>query len=680
MPRSISHRAPSPRPSPAPHRRGVRRSSLSSLRPVTAGLAALALVATLAPAAGARPAADGTAPATTLAANSEFYPVPASGVWEVEGRGYGHGRGMSQWGAQGAASQGRSATEILDFYYPGTGRRNIGDPTVRVLLVAPSDARRVTFTPRAGVPAPSVRTTDGRTLQGPWLTIQPASAGSGLVAEVRQVAGGAVTASGPVLPGTSIVTDGGVLVGAGLTPRTGTWYRGEVSIRTQNGFEVVNTLPMQQYLYGVVPREAPAGWLPAALQAQAIAARTYEQAVRNPTATHDLCDTTRCQVYGGRSLVDLADGRDVHGESPSTNAAVDATLGLILTQSPTDVVPAFTQFSSSSGGWTVAGSAQHPYLVAKPDPYSGSAPGDTATRWTTSLNAATVSNQCPARGRATGLEITGRDGRGEFGGRITGLVVHCTTGTTSITREFDMRLGMKSSWWQPVGGPSMFYLSNRLGSEAEHVVEYGPRGTTDVLVGDWNGDGVTGLGYRVDNELNLRNSPTAGAPDITVPYGRPGDDVLVGDWTGRGRETVAVRRGNVFHLRYAIAPGTADKEVPYGKPDDEVLIGDWNGDGVDTPGVRRGNRFLLKNSWAGGEADITVDFGKPEDEVVIGDWTGSGSDTPAVRRGRTFYIQPTFRGGPASHEVVFGRDTDRALVGDWDGDGVDTLGLHRLGR
>ena len=92
----------------------------------------------------------------------------------------------------------------------------------------------------------------------------------------------------------------------------------------------------------------PASWSPAAVQAQAIAARTYAAYERaHPlTDTYQICDTTSCQVYGGYS-----------SEHPDSNAAIAATAGKIQTYGGD---PAFTQFSSSSGGWTSAGSV--PYL------------------------------------------------------------------------------------------------------------------------------------------------------------------------------------------------------------------------------------------------------------------------------------------------------------------------------
>src|SRR3954454_4878344 len=71
---------------------------------------------------------------------AEWFPVPANRTYTVDGHGYGHGKGMSQRGAQGGATQGLSANQILDFYYPGTTRTQIGAPAVRVLLTGSASA------------------------------------------------------------------------------------------------------------------------------------------------------------------------------------------------------------------------------------------------------------------------------------------------------------------------------------------------------------------------------------------------------------------------------------------------------------------------------------------------------------------------------------------------------------
>ena len=66
----------------------------------------------------------------------DFVPLPANGVFSVTGHGFGHGIGMSQYGAFGAAQQGLQAAQILNFYYPGTTQQQVGDPPIRVHLTA----------------------------------------------------------------------------------------------------------------------------------------------------------------------------------------------------------------------------------------------------------------------------------------------------------------------------------------------------------------------------------------------------------------------------------------------------------------------------------------------------------------------------------------------------------------
>ena len=168
-------------------------------------------------------------------------------------------------------------------------------------------------------------------------------------------------------------------------------YRG--TLRAIKG-DTVNILPLDDYLKGVVPREVPASWKPAAVQAQAVAARTYAAfGRREPQASHyQICDTTACQVYGGYS-----------DEETASNTAIAATAGQILTSGG---LPAFTQFSASNGGWTSPGG--FPYLPAKADPF------DTVFRtgWTATVTAARWRR--PARARHLPAAEVTRDGNGQW--------------------------------------------------------------------------------------------------------------------------------------------------------------------------------------------------------------------------------------------------------------------------
>ena len=143
-----------------------------------------------------------------------------------------------------------------------------------------------------------------------------------------------------------------------FTPAGARSYRGSLRsaspVKGGKARDTVNVLSMDDYVRGVIPREMPASWQPEAVKAQAVAARTYATWSRDqfPTRYYQICDTSYCQVYGGAGA-----------EDPRSNAAVTATANQILTF---DGKPAFAQFSSSSGGWTSAGSV--PYLPPRPTP------------------------------------------------------------------------------------------------------------------------------------------------------------------------------------------------------------------------------------------------------------------------------------------------------------------------
>ena len=221
-----------------------------------------------------------------------------------------------------------------------------------------------------------------------------------------------------------------------VTPNGRHAYRGtlqSVGPREGGKRQTVNRVGLEAYLRGVVPEEVPALWAPAAVSAQSVAARTYAAFERShPAAAHyDLCDTTQCQVYGG---VDV--------EHPAATAAIRATSrqGLFY-----DGRPAFTQFSASNGGWSSAGSM--PYLVAQPDPYDGLA-NPTYSTWTTTIDDTQVEAHWPGIGDLTAIEVTSRDGNGEWGGRVTDMAFIGTTGTARVDGDtVRSTFGLNSDWF-----------------------------------------------------------------------------------------------------------------------------------------------------------------------------------------------------------------------------------------
>ncbi|QIX25906.1 SpoIID/LytB domain-containing protein [Nocardioides sp. JQ2195] len=363
---------------------------------------------------------------------SQTYPMPARGKVAIVGHGYGHGHGMSQYGAEGAARQGLGWREIVGFYYPGTevardkGRIAVlisadTSPDVVVehrsrLRVTKESTGVVHEVPDRGdglwrlVPAKDPSRTKVQFHDGGWKRWMAFDGSVSFSAAGRPVR---------LRLGSSTQAYRGRLISAIPTP--GSTDR-----------DTVNSVDLDTYVRGVVPAEMPATWTPAAVQAQAVAARTYgayEKA--HPRAGHyQICDTTACQVYRG-----------VSGEHPSADAAVRETRGRILTHQDE---PAFTQFSSSSGGWTSAN--QFPYLPAKKDPYDGWS-GNPNHTWRTSVDVSRIERAWPAIGNLRSIKVTRRDGNGQWKGRIESLTL--VGGKRNVTISGDslrFALGLKSTW------------------------------------------------------------------------------------------------------------------------------------------------------------------------------------------------------------------------------------------
>lgn len=120
------------------------------------------------------------------------------------------------------------------------------------------------------------------------------------------------------------------------------WYRGVFLVKNLNDkLVLINSLPIEEYLLGVVPSEMPSSWSQEALKAQAIVARSYAIANRGKYASlgYDLKDTTEDQAYGGAT-----------SEKSTTNRAVIDTENIVITQDK-KIIPAY--YHASAGGHTL---------------------------------------------------------------------------------------------------------------------------------------------------------------------------------------------------------------------------------------------------------------------------------------------------------------------------------------
>lgn len=352
---------------------------------------------------------------------------PAAGPETVTltGSGWGHGKGLSQYGAKGAAEQGLSTAQILDFYYPGTAP-GVGGGSVKVLITADTSSNVVVqHRPRLKVRSLATGKTWKLGKRGAKRWKLTAKGGDTQLS-VRTNRWRKVR----VIPGQAEFKGKGGTLRLHV-PGGAVDYRGKIrSVVPANGQgrDTVNVVSVEKYLRGVVPSEMPAKWHPQAVQAQAVAARTYAIFERdtNDRGVFDVWDTTQSQVYRGVAV-----------EQPESNAAIAATAGQIRTYGGG---PAFTQFSSSNGGAKAAGGASQPYLAAGLDPY------DPKTQWQQNVAATAIEKAYPAIGDFTGLTVTGRDGTGDWGGRVVKIQVAGTNGTvTDEGDDFRSLLGLKST-------------------------------------------------------------------------------------------------------------------------------------------------------------------------------------------------------------------------------------------
>jgi stage II sporulation protein D len=342
-------------------------------------------------------------------------PSLAQATFVISGRGWGHGVGMAQWGAYGFAQQGSTYDEILSHYYPGTTLGPAGVARVRVLLAETS--RRLAVSSEAPF---RVRDASGQVWE---LGAGAQRFGPGL--RVKPVNGQAQQLPGPLLfmPGTSPLR------------LDGRPYRGQFQVSVANGaLRAVNSVPLEGYLLGVVPSEMPHSWLPEALKAQAVAARSYALAVRKTGSWFDLYPDTRSQVYRG-----------IAGEWPSATQAVQETAGEVLLYGGRVVK---TYFFSSSGGRTAApsevwpSSPLVPYLVSVDDPYDTISPYH---RWGPFIVAPKrVARVLSARGRLVDIRITTGPS-----GRVRLVTAIGSQGESSVTGS-DLRreLELRSTWFR----------------------------------------------------------------------------------------------------------------------------------------------------------------------------------------------------------------------------------------
>jgi stage II sporulation protein D len=339
-------------------------------------------------------------------------PAEAAGNWVVPGKGYGHGVGMSQYGAFGQAKKGRGYKRILRHYYTGVNVSGAGTRSVRVLLTTGLGSMRFTGARRAC----GKRLNDNRDYSFHTAAGGRVELNRGNGSRIKRC-GSEGTAAG----GASIRLGG---VGA---------YRGKLIGRNVGGqLYAINKIGLEGYLRGVIPNEVPASWPSDALRAQAVAARSYALATRLNGNGYDLYDDTRSQVYGGRS-----------SETRTTNRAAKRTDGQVI-KAGGGVATAY--FFSTSGGQTENSefvfAEPRSYLKSVKDPQDRRSP---VHRWRERFSNSEMKSKLAGlfSGRLKRIKVlkTGRSPR-----IVRARVVGSQNSTRVSGDTLRFRLGLRSTW------------------------------------------------------------------------------------------------------------------------------------------------------------------------------------------------------------------------------------------
>jgi len=349
-----------------------------------------------------------------LASLAAVVPAAASASvnWVVHGRGFGHGVGMSAYGAYGYAQHGKSYRFILGHYYTGTTVGTTAESgTIRVLLGASSgDVGFSGATSACRVKLDPARNYEAHLIGN---AVRLRSSGGKLLAKcgakLRAAGAGRIT-----------------IAGYGS-------YRGALEAVPSGGsLDVVNALALEQYAKGVMPNEVPPSWPTEELKAQAVAVRSIALTSDVGGSVFDVYNDTRSQVYKG-----------LESEYTTTNAAVEATRAQVLLYKG-QVAQAL--YSACSGGHTesavnVFGYAV-PYLVGVNDPYDDACPLHT---WTLKFSGPEISSRLSAYldGKLKDVVVT-KTGASP---RIISAKLIGTGGTTTVSgSELESALGGYDTW------------------------------------------------------------------------------------------------------------------------------------------------------------------------------------------------------------------------------------------
>jgi stage II sporulation protein D len=460
--------------------------------------------------------AAATASAGTACVSSCSYAAPAgSGALLVfSGHGWGHGVGMSQYGAYGYALHGTTYDQILAHYYPGTALGAAPAKSIRVLLA--DKKKKLTISADA-----------------------PFTVKDGTGAKHAVPAGPLVLKSAGLQWPTPLT----------LSPPRGSYltlgnaYRGTLLVDLVDGkLRAIDIVGLEQYLWGVVPSEMPSTWAPEALKAQAVAARSYALATRAVGAPFDVYSDTRSQMYLG-----------VTHESPTATAAVNATKGKVLLYGGK---VATTFFYSTSGGQTESSAdwtgTSVPYLVSVPDPYDTLSPyhdwGPVPVTASALLKALKLS------GPITDVTTTANPA-----GRVAQLKLVTPVQSLAVPApQLRSAVGLRSTWFT-VG------LLSLTQPQPAAPVAYGSKVALASVVRGFSGVSLeqkpAGADWQPVRTVNAGSSQLAATPTVTTDYRLATSTVAAGSVRIKVMPLVTLTAATSTQVTGAINPALGDVQV-----------------------------------------------------------------------------------------------------------------------
>jgi SpoIID/LytB domain protein len=481
-------------------------------------------------------------------------PAAADETLVVTGHGWGHGRGMGQWGAYGyAVDRGQSSAWILDHFYGGTTAGAVPNDAIHVLLRASTGKETIVALTRGdlttsidGARPPAIAADQRRAVrikaEGPELFRVWDGLGCGGPWYERGTVGAGQVVVNPAVQGSDDLAD----MLQVCEPAGSRYYRGQMVARWVDTAldapqqHTLNVVARESYLRGVVPSESPPSWGLAgngagaqALQAQAVAARSYEAAGDTRWGGVDTCDDIFCQVYRGRAFRPTGSSSVTNAENPITDDAISQTANIVRVRSN---AVARTEFSSSTGGWTAGGT-----FPAVEDLGDGTS-ANPHHNWSVTLQVTDVENAFDALagrdlGRLLGVDVLERSCCGLEGGRVRTARGRFTGGDVNVTgSQVRSMFGLQSDWFSvaPIGPPGDLKSDPAGGYVLRADGSLTPFGAASAVSGPGSlGSvaravdlaGTSGqLGYVLDGYGGMH--PVGGAPPPTA-YGlyQPGWDI-----------------------------------------------------------------------------------------------------------------------------------------------------------